>query len=136
MHHIDQLVLRLSNGRYSASSVAAGLPIVTLTTTGAKSGAPRSVPLVGIPDGEDVILIASNWGQTFYPAWYHNLRAHPQAALSINGRTGTYTAREAIGEERERYWQMATRLYRGYDLYKQRTGGRPIPVMVLTPTKD
>jgi deazaflavin-dependent oxidoreductase (nitroreductase family) len=133
VHHLDRLMLRLSGGRYSAAAAVAGLPIVTLTTIGAKSGAPRSVPLVGLPDNDRFVVIASNWGRSFYPAWYHNLRANPNATLSQKGRTDAYVAREAGGEERERYWQMATRLYLGYDLYKQRTGGRPIPVIVLTP---
>jgi deazaflavin-dependent oxidoreductase (nitroreductase family) len=135
LHHLDRLILRLSAGRHSATAVLAGLPIITLTTIGAKSGAPRLVPLVGLPDGERFVVIASNWGQRFHPAWYHNLRANPGVMLSYNGRTEAYLAREVSGEEWERYWQRATQLYLGYALYRQRTGGRRIPIVVLTPDR-
>jgi deazaflavin-dependent oxidoreductase (nitroreductase family) len=78
LHHLDRPVLRLSRGRYSLTRLLAGLPVVTVTTIGAKSGQPRSLPLVALPDGEHVILIASNYGQKHHPAWYYNLRAHPE----------------------------------------------------------
>jgi deazaflavin-dependent oxidoreductase (nitroreductase family) len=107
---------------------------VTLTTTGAKSGQPRSVPLVGLPDGENIILIASNFGQTHYPAWYHNLRASPKATLTLKGRTGYYWAEEVSGEVREAYWRQAVALYPGYAAYERRVGARHIPVLRLTPT--
>ena len=83
LHHLDRPMLRLSHGRYSLTSALAGLPVVMVTTIGAKSGQPRQLPLVAIPDGENVILIASNFGQHHHPAWYYNLHAHPQARESI-----------------------------------------------------
>jgi deazaflavin-dependent oxidoreductase (nitroreductase family) len=132
-HHLDRPVIRLSHGRTSVTSWATGLPVVTLTTVGAKTGAMRSVPLIGIPDGDRVILIASNWGQAHHPGWYINLRAHPQAELLRAGRTGKYLAHEATGPEYETYWNRAVGLYVGYAAYKERTGGRKIPIMVLTP---
>ena len=68
-----------------AAALFTGLPLITLTTTGAKSGRPRSVPLVGVPYGERLILIASNWGQAKHPAWYHKvLKAHPE--VKVDGR--------------------------------------------------
>jgi deazaflavin-dependent oxidoreductase (nitroreductase family) len=115
------------------TSVFAGLPVVTVTTIGAKSGQLRSLPLVALPDGENVILIASNYGQKHHPAWYYNLRAHPQVQLTYEGHTVTYTAREATGDERERCWQRVVALYSGYALYKERAGNRQIPVMILMP---
>jgi deazaflavin-dependent oxidoreductase (nitroreductase family) len=132
-HHVDRVVLRVSGGRTTAVGLTAGLPVLTLTTIGAKSGQLRSVPLVGIPDGDKLVLIASNFGQAHYPAWYHNLKKHPQATVTLNGRTGDYIAREASGEEYERYWERAVSLYGGYAAYKTRTGRRAIPIMVLTP---
>jgi deazaflavin-dependent oxidoreductase (nitroreductase family) len=132
-HRLDLSVIRLSKGRNSLTSIFAGLPVVTLTTIGAKSGQPRTIPLVGIPEDEMVVLIASNFGRAHHPAWYHNLRANPEATLSFHGRTGTYIAREATGPEREAYWQKAVELYAGYATYKERTKGREIPVMMLTP---
>ena len=126
-------MIRLTHGQQSLTNVLSGVPILTLTTIGAKSGQPRSVPLVGIPDGEKIVLFASNWGRTFYPAWYHNLRANPEAQVTWAGQTRTYVARAADAAERARYWQQAVNLYPGYAAYERRTQGRPIPVLVLTP---
>jgi deazaflavin-dependent oxidoreductase (nitroreductase family) len=132
LHHFDRPVLRLSRGRYSLTSLLAGLPIVMATTIGAKSSQPRSLPLVAIPDGENVILIASNFGQHHHPAWYYNLRAHPEVQLTYAGQTVTYTARETAGEERERCWQRAVDIYSGYASYKERAEHRQIGVFFLT----
>src|SRR3954462_11963418 len=74
-HHLDRWTLQLSGGRYTLANLLTGIPVLTLTTTGARSGQPRSVPLLGFPDGERIVLVASNFGQAHYPAWYHNLRA-------------------------------------------------------------
>lgn len=131
LHHLDRPVLRLSHGRYSLTSALAGLPVVAVTTIGAKSGRPRSLPLVAIPDGEHVILIASNFGQHHHPAWYYNLRAHPEVQLTYEGKTVTYLARETDGPERERCWQRAVAVYSGYALYKERAGQRQIGVFLL-----
>jgi len=133
LHHLDRPVLRLSHGRHSLTSMLAGLPVVTVTTIGAKSGQPRTLPLVAIPDGENVILIASNYGQQHHPAWYYNLRAHPKVQLTYEGQTTTYIARETAGAERERCWQRAVDLYSGYARYEERAGQRQIGVFLLTP---
>jgi deazaflavin-dependent oxidoreductase (nitroreductase family) len=127
---IDRSLLRLSGGRLS---LAIGQPILLLTTSGAKTGHRRSTPLLYVPDGVDVILIASNGGRPRHPAWYHNLRAHPEATLLLQGKEGRYRAREAHGEERERLWRKAVDAYAGYEAYSRWTGGRKIPVMILTP---
>ena len=136
LHRMDLPVIRLSKGQRSVSSPLTGLPIVTLTTRGAKSGKSHRTPLIGVEEGDDVLVIASNWGRPHHPAWYHNLRANPKVILSMKGRTGTYVAREAIGDEREEYWRRGVGLYKGYESYEQRTRGRKIPVIVLTPKKD
>ena len=107
--------------------------MITLTTIGAKSGRPRSVPLIGIPDGDELILVASNWGQERHPGWYYNLRANPRVIASMNGSKQAYMAREAAGEERARYWQKAAGVYGGYEAYKSRVGEREIPVVILSP---
>ncbi len=134
MHHIDRAVYWLSGGRATGAALLTGLPTVILTTVGAKSGLPRTTPLLGIPAGDAIVLIGSNWGQARHPAWVYNLRANPQAQLTINGQTGAYLAREVSGAERDAYWQQAVALYPGYAAYSKRTGGREIPVMVLTRT--
>lgn len=133
LHHIDGAVLRLSGGRWTAGGVLTGLPMLTLTTKGAKSGRPRSVPLVALHDGDEIVVIASNWGQGHHPAWYYNLRAHPEARVVLQGRIGTFIAREATDAEREHYWQMADAEYLGYAAYRRRAGPRRLPIMILTP---
>src|SRR6187455_3158036 len=81
LHPLDRLLLRFSHGRVSIPGVVTGLPVITLTTIGAKSGKLRTVPMVGLRDGDKVVVIASNFGQAHHPAWYYNLRANPQATV-------------------------------------------------------
>lgn len=135
LHHLDKPVVRWSNGRYSAASLLTGVPLVTLTTTGAKSGLPRENPLIGTPDGDKIILIASNWGGKKHPSWYYNLKATPACTLTYDGKTEPYLAREVSGEEKEAVWQKAAAIYPGYEAYKTRTAGREIPVFVLSPDR-
>jgi F420H(2)-dependent quinone reductase len=130
---VDQFILRYTNGKYTAANLLTGLPVITLTTFGAKTGQPRRCPLVPIPDGEKVILIASNFGSTRHPSWYINLRARPEAILALNGVEAVYSAREATGPERPLYWARAVKLYPGYQAYEHRARGRKIPILVLTP---
>ncbi len=130
---LDTFIFRKTGGRITLSSVLAGLPVILVTTTGAKSGQLRTIPLLGIPDGENVILIASNWGGKKHPAWYYNLKANPEATITLNGQTAVYAAKELVGEERERCWAKATAVYPGYNAYKKRADGRVIPVMLLSP---
>ena len=133
LHHIDRFVYRMTDGQHTAVNLLFGVPAVTVTTIGAKSGLPRSVPLIGIPDGENLILIASNWGQNRHPGWYYNLRKTPHVKVSLNGSEVDFIARELTGEERERYWEKAAAVYGGYDAYKRRVGEREIPVLILSP---
>jgi deazaflavin-dependent oxidoreductase (nitroreductase family) len=131
---VDRTTLRLSGGRFTLTSAFIHVPMVMLTTTGSKSGLARTVPLLGFPDGDKVVVIASSFGNGKHPAWYLNLRANPQATLAFHGQPARpYVAREASGAERAAYWQQAARAYPGYDSYKARTEGREIPVIVLEP---
>jgi deazaflavin-dependent oxidoreductase (nitroreductase family) len=132
LHHADTWMLRLSGGKLTFAQFS-GLPIIELTTTGAKSGKPRTLPLTGLPDGEKYALIASNYGQAHFPAWYHNLKANPECTVKKDGRTGVYIAREAGEQENKLYYDMAISYYIGYADYKQRAKNRKIPVMVLEP---
>jgi deazaflavin-dependent oxidoreductase (nitroreductase family) len=136
LHPLDRLLLRLSHGRVSVPGVLTGLPVIMLTTIGAKSGKLRTVPVVGLSDGDKVVVIASNYGQAHHPAWYYNLRAHPEVTLDLPGRTGTYLAREATPTEWQTYWHRAADLYIGFPAYQQRTHGRAIPIIVLTPQTE
>ena len=139
LHRFDRIVLKLSGGKTTMSSILGGLPIVYVTATGAKSGLPRSLPPIYIRDSsnsDSFALIASNYGQRSNPAWYYNLKANPRAQCLIEGQTEEYLAHEASGEEYDRFWQAAADTYIGYSLYKQRAAHRRIPVMVMTPVKE
>jgi len=132
LHHADALLLRLSGGKWTFAQLS-GLPIIELTTTGAKTGKQRTLPLTGLPDGKKYVLIASNFGQDRHPGWYFNLKANPECIVKKNGQVGTYIAREADERENKYYYDMAITYYIGYAAYKQRAGNRKIPVMVLEP---
>jgi deazaflavin-dependent oxidoreductase (nitroreductase family) len=128
---IEAWLIRASRGRMR---INIGAPIVILTSTGARSGKRRDTPLAYFTDGDDVILIASNYGGERHPAWYYNLRANPECELHIGPRGGRFEAREVDGADRERLYGLATKLVRNYAKYTQATDGiRTIPVMRLTP---
>lgn len=131
LYRLDPVVMRLSGDRASLTSLLSGLPVATLVTRGRKSGLERRTPLIPQVDGERLVFIASNFGQKHSPGWHHNLKANPQAEVILGGERRRYHARQATGEERERYWQMAVRSYPGYAAYARRAKGREIGVWVL-----
>jgi deazaflavin-dependent oxidoreductase (nitroreductase family) len=135
LHHIDRAVYRLTRGRATFASWVAGLPIVMLTTTGAKSGRRHTLPLVALPDGDRLVVIASNYGQERNPAWYHNLRADPRATICFEGVTREVVARELEGEERARHYERGIEIYPGWTTYRERAEHRRIPVLELTPVE-
>jgi deazaflavin-dependent oxidoreductase (nitroreductase family) len=130
---LDRLALKVTGGNSTLTGAILDLPVFTLVSTGAKSGQPRKTTLFGICDGEKVILIATSFGSRHHPDWYYNLRAHPKASLTVNGRWRQYHARQAEDHERQRYWAQACEMYRGYRSYREWAEGREIPIMVLEP---
>jgi deazaflavin-dependent oxidoreductase (nitroreductase family) len=135
LHHLDRGVYRLTRERATFSSWVAGLPIVMLTTTGAKTGRRCTLPLVALPEGERLVVIASNYGQSSNPAWYYNLRANPRATVCFEGVTREMVARELEGAERERHYARGIEIYPGWTQYRKRASHRRIPVMELTPVE-
>jgi len=131
----DRILLPLTKGRFSLGG-AGVYPVGLLTSLGAKSGKTRETPLTYLQDGDNVVLVASKAGSVKNPAWYHNLVANPAVTFLSRRGKRDYTAREAIGTERERLWAEVNDLYSGYDTYQGRTGGRRIPVMVLEPVTE
>lgn len=127
---VDPTLVRLTGGRVSTLVFT---PVVLLTTTGARSGLKRTVPLLYFTDEERIILIASNYGGTKHPAWFHNVSANPEVTLWAGGYEGRFTGRETSGEERERLWGLAQQLTRGYSRYQDTTQGREIPVLAFAP---
>ncbi len=134
LHHADRFVFGATNGRRTASNLLTGLPVVMLTTTGARSGKDRTLPLLGVPDGENIIVVASGYGHSGHPGWYHNLRANSGATAEIHGERRSVSAREVEDEERERLWRLCLEVYPAFAAYEERAGNRRIPVIVLTPT--
>ncbi len=111
-----------------------GTPLLLITTTGAKSGKARTNPLTYWSRGDDVILMASNYGRDSHPAWLFNVKAHPDVTLLFRGKQGHYRARVAEGAERDELWETSKSFIANYGSYEQRVAGkRDIQVVVCTP---
>ena len=137
LHHLDRPVFRLTTGKHTFASLVTGLPVVMLTTTGARSGQRRALPVLGLPCGDgEIAVTASNYGQRRHPAWYHNLRKNPKASVSVQGISRKVVAREARGEERERLWRLGLSVYPGWAAYERRARDRVIPILVLSPATE
>ncbi|MGV0809937.1 nitroreductase family deazaflavin-dependent oxidoreductase [Mycolicibacterium setense] len=129
---LEAPLLKVTRGH---ARMSVGIPVLVLTATGARSGKQYETPLAYFTDGDDVVLIASNYGQERHPSWYHNLIAHPECDLHIGPHGGRFVAREVTGADRDRLYAIAAdRLNKGWNVYEQRTGGiRTIPVLRLAP---
>jgi deazaflavin-dependent oxidoreductase (nitroreductase family) len=131
LHRIDRPVYRLTRGRHTFATLVSGIPVVMLTTTGARSGRPRTVPVLGLPTDEGLAVIASNFGQHHHPAWYHNLRADPTGRVTVDGVTRSFRAVEALADQRARIWEQGLKVYPGWSQYERRASNRRIAVFVL-----
>jgi deazaflavin-dependent oxidoreductase (nitroreductase family) len=129
---IDPSVSRISGRRMTFAGLVSGLPVLLLTTTGARTGAKRTRPLLYLREGDDFVLIASNWGQAHNPSWHYNLRANPHAEVTLSGSTYDVIAREVTEAQRDLYWQQGCRMYPAWNLYKTRSPHRAFPVMILS----
>jgi proline iminopeptidase len=107
-----------------------GSTVLLLTTTGRRSGAPRTNPLIYARDGDRFVIVASKGGASEHPGWYRNLAKHPEVEVQVEGDVFAARARTTFGEERERLWHAANAVWPHYDEYAQRTT-REIPVVVL-----
>jgi deazaflavin-dependent oxidoreductase (nitroreductase family) len=107
-----------------------GVPTLILTTTGRRSGEPRSTPLIFGEDGDDLVVVASKGGAPEDPGWYRNLSKHPEVEVQVEGDRFGARARTAEGEERERLWRLMAEIWPAYDDYAAKTD-REIPVVVL-----
>ena len=122
---------RATNGRIGGR--LPGIPpMLLLDHVGAKSGKRRLTPLVYMPDGDNLLIVASKGGYPRDPAWMHNLRAHPDTEVQIGGRRRRVHAREATAEERDRLWPLAARYNPQWARYRERTT-REIPLVLLEP---
>ena len=109
-----------------------GATALLLTTTGRKSGQPRTSPLIFAQDGDDYLVVASMGGAPQHPQWYLNLTANPEAEVQVKGEHVPVTARTASDDEKPRLWKIVTEQWPNYDVYQTRTD-RVIPLVVLSP---
>jgi deazaflavin-dependent oxidoreductase (nitroreductase family) len=131
MSRLNIWVIRLSGGRLGAK-FRYGAPIMLLTTTGWKSGEPRTTPLLYLQDGATLVAVASKAGSARDPHSYRNLVAHPEVDVKIGRQHRRMRARPASAEEKQRLWPRLTTMYPPYDSYQARTA-RDIPVVILEP---
>jgi deazaflavin-dependent oxidoreductase (nitroreductase family) len=107
------------------------MPVLLLTMTGARSGRTLTTPVVYTTDGERLVVIASFAGAPTHPAWYHNLRAHPEATVEVGHERFRVTATVTTGEERQRLFDRQAAQMPIFVEYQHKTS-RQIPVLVLT----
>ncbi|MCB0928226.1 MAG: nitroreductase family deazaflavin-dependent oxidoreductase [Mycolicibacterium insubricum] len=109
-----------------------GMPVILLTTIGAKTGKIRKTPLMRVEHDGEYAVVASLGGAPKNPVWYYNVKAHPRVELQDGTVAGDYQAREVFGDEKAIWWERAVAAYPDYADYQAKTD-RQIPVFVLTP---
>ena len=127
---LHRLAYQLTGGAIGGGS--SRMPILLLTTTGRKTGRPRTTPLLYVTDGENIVVVASNAGRPRHPLWWLNLEKNPEAEVQVRNKKRRVKAVEATGEERERLWRLVVGMYTEYEEF-QKTANRQIPVAVLRP---
>ena len=127
---MDLFAHRLTGGRVLPSALY--LPLLLLTTTGCRSGLPRTVPITTFPHGDDFIVVGSNYGRPHHPAWTSNLLANPAATVEYRTRSFPVTARLAPPGEKAELWPGIAGTSPHFEVYAQRSG-RDVRVFVLEP---
>jgi deazaflavin-dependent oxidoreductase (nitroreductase family) len=130
-------IYKTSGGRLGrkwrvGSAMRHGVPICLVTTIGRKSGEPRTIPLLYLPDGDSVILVASQGGLPTNPQWYYNLVANPRIEVRVGKRTRSMLAHTATSADREQLWPKVVAAYSDFENYDAWTD-REIPVVVCRP---
>jgi F420H(2)-dependent quinone reductase len=125
------LVYRATGGRVGGRYGRA--PILLLHHFGARSGVERVAPLLYLPDGDGMVIVASKGGTDRHPAWYHNLVAHPDVSAEVGRERQTVRARVLKGKEREEMWGRVVELYSHYEGYQRHARERQIPLVRLEP---
>jgi deazaflavin-dependent oxidoreductase (nitroreductase family) len=129
---LHRAVLKITGGRFGWK--AGGMPVVELTTTGRKSGTPRTVMLTSpVQNGDTIVVVASRGGDPTHPAWFLNLRDEPKVEVAFKGDAKRpMLARVATAEERAELWPKVVAAYKGYGNYQTKTD-REIPLVFLEP---
>lgn len=129
MSRLNTWAYRATGGKLGGRFLR-GAPVLLLTTTGRKSGAPRVAPLIYLRDGERLVLVASKGGMDHHPLWYRNLVANPEVEVQLGRAVIPMRARTADDAERSALWPRLLAVYRDYADYQARTQ-RTIPVVIL-----
>jgi deazaflavin-dependent oxidoreductase (nitroreductase family) len=114
----------------------AGLPVIMLTTTGARTGRLHTVPVLGFPIDEGLVIAAGNFGRREEPAWCLNLRRDPHAQVAVDHQTRRVLAEELLGQTRAAVWDRCLRIYPGGTAYARRAAPRTIGVFLLSEDVD
>ena len=120
-----------SGGTEANTLMDTGIPIIVMTTIGAKSGKRRKAPVMRVEDGGRYAIVASKGGTPENPGWYHNLVETPRVRIQDGGDIAEYDVRQLEGDERERWWEKAVAVFPPYAKYQQKTD-RVIPVFEAT----
>ncbi len=134
MNFSHRIVLSATGGRIGWR--AGGMPVIELTTTGRRSGQSRSTMLTSpYQEGSTIVIVASRGGDDHHPAWYLNLRDHPEVTVSMDGEPARPMQAQTAGpEDRARLWPLITADHRNYGGYQRKTK-REIPLVLLTPDR-
>jgi deazaflavin-dependent oxidoreductase (nitroreductase family) len=127
----DRLVSRLTRGKVITLGV---VPSLLLTTTGRRTGQPRTTPLLCVLEGDAFLVVGSNWGQPRHPAWALNLLAHPDASVVHKGQRFGVRAQPLTGPDRERAWRLLVEQWPAYQAYAERAG-RELHLFRLLPAE-
>ena len=130
---VHTVIYRSSNGVIGGR--VANSPVLLLTTKGRRSGKQRTVPLLYLIDGRNVVLVASNGGAVKHPTWWLNLQTTPEVWIQIKGIRRRVKAEQASAVEKQRLWPRLTAMYPGYKRYQEITD-RDIPVVILRSVEE
>ena len=128
---LDVWLQRRTRGRLTTAGWRP-LPYLLLTTTGRRTGQPRTQPLLYARDGADYVVVGSNWGQAHHPAWSGNLLANPDGVVTLAGQEIPVRAELVEGPDRDRLWELMRSQWPAYAQYEERAG-RHIRVFRLVP---
>jgi F420H(2)-dependent quinone reductase len=126
---VHRRILAASGGRILGRM--GGHPLLILTTTGWRTGQPHSTPVIGVPSGEDWLVVASNGGAATQPLWVRNIAASPRVTVRRGERTGTFRAQILAGQDRSLQWPKLVQAYPAYAKMQAKTD-RELPVVLLT----
>lgn len=134
LYRVDRPLHRWSDGRLTLPGMLTGLPVIMLTTTGAKTGLPRTMPVAGIPLDDDLVILGTNFAQGRTPGWVANLEAQPRATVTWRATQVTVDAHRVPSDDMEQVWRASARVYSGFPKYRERIAdSREVRAFVLTP---